>query len=121
MRATYRTQRQAVVIGGDGPALDGCRNARGRRAISQGHLLPATRKAGHRDRARSGALHNPQGGRYARACLTITPGPPSPSSTTRGTSSPGAGLVVRPTPESTGTTTTGFFRRVTAFAPSRTG
>ncbi len=87
VRAAHRTQRQALVLGRDVLALDGGGNARGRRTIPQGRRLPAAGQAGRRDRARSGALHNTQGGRYARACLSITPGPPSRSSTANGTSS----------------------------------
>ena len=51
VRAAYRTQRQEVVIRGDGPSLDGGRDARGRGSISQGHRLSAAGQARHRDRA----------------------------------------------------------------------
>jgi hypothetical protein len=63
-------------------------------AERDGDAQPRPRQARRRDRARprpsplaDRRSHPDRGGRYARHRLTITPGPPSRSSTTRGTSS----------------------------------
>ncbi len=92
-RPPHPAEREALVVRGDGAALDRRRHARSTAAVSEHHLLPRTRQPRHRDRTqrpstpspRRGA-HPDQGGVYARHCLTVTPGPP-PKSTARGTSS----------------------------------
>ena len=90
VRAPHQPQRQALELGRDGPALDGRRHARSRTPIPPDHRLPRARHPRRRDRTRPRPNDRPgrnQGGRYPRHRLTVTPEPPSRSSTTNGTSS----------------------------------
>ena len=82
-RPPHPAQRQALVLGRDGAALDRRRHARSRTAVSEDHRLPRPRHPRRRDRTRprpSPSLrrrsHPDQGDRYRRHRLTITPGPP---------------------------------------------
>jgi len=79
-RPPHPAQREALVLGRDGAALDRGRHARSRTAVSEDHRLPRPRHAGRRDRTRSRPptrnSHYDEGGRYRPQRLTITPGPP---------------------------------------------
>src|SRR6266545_8266626 len=82
-RPPHPAQREALVLGRDGAALDRRRHARSREAVSTDHRLPQPRNARRRDRTRPRpspsrrcCSHPDQGGRYRPQRLTITPGPP---------------------------------------------
>jgi len=90
VRPPLKPQRQALAERRDGAPLDGRGDARSRAAVPQGDRLQRPRKARRRDRTRPRPpdhhRHPDQGGPHTRYRLTITPGPPSRSSTTNGTS-----------------------------------
>jgi site-specific DNA recombinase len=94
-RPPHPTQRETLVIGRDGAALDRRRHARSRTPVSEDHRLPRPRHPRRRDRTRPRPppslrrcrSHLDEGGRYRRSGVTITPGPPSRNSTALGTSS----------------------------------
>ena len=79
-RPPHPAQRQTLVVGRDGAALDRRRHARSRTAVSEDHRLPRPRHPRRRDRTRPRpptlSSHHDQGGRYRRQCLIVTPGPP---------------------------------------------
>src|SRR5205809_3215450 len=93
-RPPHPAQREVLVLGRDGAALDRGRHARSRTAVSEDHRLPRPRHARRRDRtrprpptARRRRSHPDQGGRYRPQRLTVTPGAPPRNSTASGTSS----------------------------------
>src|SRR5262249_16023268 len=51
-RPPHAAQREALVVRGDGAALDRRRHARSRTAVSEDHRLPRPRHPRHRDRTR---------------------------------------------------------------------
>jgi len=89
-RPPHPAQREALVVGRDGAALDGRRHARSRTAVSEDHRLPRPRHPRHRHRT-SRPPHRkrpcPSGGRRTRYRLTINPEDRRRSSTTIRTSS----------------------------------
>jgi putative transposase len=72
VRAPLGAQRQALVLGRDGAALDGGRDARGRAPVPQDHRLPAARPAGGGDRAGGHPDRADRGGDYPRHCVATS-------------------------------------------------
>jgi integrase/recombinase XerD len=78
VRPSQLAERQALAKRGDVPALDRCRNARGRAAVPPNHRPQGSRQARSHSRTRDRPAHHHtriRGGRYARHRLNITPGP----------------------------------------------
>ena len=96
VRPPHQPQRQALAVRRHGAPLDSRRHARSRTPIPQviGYRdLAKLALAIERDLARTNHPVPDRGGRYPRHCLNVTPGPPSRSSTTNGTSSiPATGI-----------------------------
>ena len=90
-RPPHQPQRQALAIRRHVPALDRRRHARSRAAVPQSHRLQRPRQARDRGRARPHRPARPSPPRPPRRPPrspppdNITPGPPSRSSTTDGT------------------------------------
>ena len=88
LRPHHPAQRQALVLGRDGTAMDRRRNARSREAVPQGDRLHPAPAARDRDRAATppSTAHprHPTGGHHRSNYVTITPGPPSPKFHTGG-------------------------------------